>query len=236
MAITEQHVLTQRGPDIAAGALGSFAQGNSVGASDPVRTSPLFVNKNLKRYTLKLDSTRQQGDETFYVLSFAAKRADHTSTGTYQMGVYQGRLLVRQRDYVVLHYEAFWQLDTATYNGVARKNAGKQTLVAHLYSRTFTNDRTTHVVDYSKAENGRYFVRRSIGQTLSTGRTPGKGPFYYQSFTERYFKLLPTPGPPPPPVKANANPVSLPAVPYRPEFWDKYQRPGGALVAPVTKR
>jgi erythromycin esterase-like protein len=237
MDISEQHVLAQRGPDVSAMALGSFAQGVRVSAADPVRTSPLFVDKNLKRFTLKLDSTRQQGGETWYVLSFAAKRADHASTGTYLMGVYQGRLLVRQRDYAVLRYEALWQLDTANYNGVARKNAGKQTLVARLYSQVFTSDRTTHVVDYSKAENGRYYVRRSVGQSLSAGRTQDKAtPFYYQNYCERYFKLLPAPGPPPLPAKTDGKPVSPPAVPYRPEFWDKYQRPGGALVTPVTKR
>ncbi len=230
----QQHVLAQHGSRVAGTALYSSVQGASASAADPVRISPLFGVRNLRRFVLKLDSVRQQGAETLYVLSFAAKRADHSSTGTYLMSVYQGRLLVRKSDYAVVHYEALWQVDTAAFNSTARKNYGRKTTEAQTFTQLFATDRTTHVVDYAKAENGRYYVRRSVGQTLTTGRVLGKAPFYYQSLSERYFQLLPVAGLPAtiPPAAA----VKPPEVPYRPEFWSSYQRPGGALATPIVPK
>jgi erythromycin esterase-like protein len=206
-------------------------QGYMLAAADPVRTSPLFKSGGAKKFLIKLDSQRFQGADTLYVLSFAAKKANLSSSGTYLTGVYQGRLLVRRCDYAVLRYEAFWQDDTAQVNATARKYYGRPSPIARLYASVFTADRTTHIVDYAKAANGRYYVRRSVGQSASAGRELGKQPFYTQSFTESYFAPLPTPGPPPvPPAKGPRPPA--PEVPYRPEFWDGYQRPGGALARP----
>jgi erythromycin esterase-like protein len=233
-ALEQQHVLAQHGGPVSSIALYSTVQGTYVGAADPVRISPLFVARNLRRFVLKLDSLRQQGAETLYVLSFAAKQADQRSTGTNLMGVYQGRLLVRKSDYAVVHYEALWQVDTAAFNSAARKNYGRNNVEAKIFTQIFATDRTTHVVDYTKAENGRYYVHRSVGQTLSTGRTLGKGQFYYQNFTEHYFRLLPAAGPP-----AASPPVGLakkPEVPYEPTFWDNYQRPGGTLAIPSAAK
>jgi erythromycin esterase-like protein len=231
--VKQQHILAQRGGKSTGTALYGSVQASAVSAADPVRTSPLFVARNLRRYTLKLDSVRRQGDETLYVLSFAALRADHRSTGTYLMSGYQGRLVVRQRDYAVVRYEALWRVDTAAFNSLARKSYGRPKPGPQLYPQVFADDRTTHVVDYAKAENGRYYVRRSLGQALSTGRMLGKGAFYYQYSSERYFRLLPEAGPAPvPPVKGAPRP---PEVPYRPEFWEQYQRPGGALAPAPTR-
>ncbi|WP_166647960.1 erythromycin esterase family protein [Hymenobacter sp. UV11] len=203
---------------------------------DPMRISPLFEDRNRRKFTLKLDSVRQRGAETLYVLSFAAKNANHRSTGAYLEGVYQGKLLVRQRDYAVLRYEALWQLDTAYYNGVARKNYLKNSLVAQLYRQVFTATRTTHVVDYTQGADNRYYARRSLAQSASAGRVLKTGqPFYYQSQSELFFKPLPDAGPAPvaPKPLKGSPPVSPPPVPYRPEFWNGYQRPGGALATPV---
>jgi erythromycin esterase-like protein len=205
-------------------------QGYLLAAADPVRTAPLFKPGGAKRYLLKLDSQRYQGADTLYVLSFAARPADLRSSGTYLTGVYQGRLLVRRRDYAVLRYEALWESDTAAINSTARKNYGRATPVARLYANVFTADRTTHVVDYAKAANGRYYVRRSVGQTASAGRKLGVKPFYTQSFTESYFTPLPAPGPPP--VLTKDKPLSPLEVPYRPEFWNSYRRPGGTFATP----
>jgi erythromycin esterase-like protein len=206
-------------------------QGYMLAAADPVRTSPLFKSGGAKKFLLKLDSQRYVGADTMYVLSFAAQKANLRSSGTYLASVYQGRLLVRRRDYAVLRYEALWQEDTAQVNTVARKYYGRPSPIARLYASVFTADRTTHVVDYAKAANGRYYVRRSVGQSATAGRELGKQPFYTQSFTESYFTPLPTPGPPPvPPAKGAPRPVV--EVPYRPEFWEGYQRPGGALARP----
>ena len=232
----QRHVLAQRGASISRIALYSGVQGDYVSAADPVRTSPLFEARRLRRFTLKLDSLRGQGPETVYLLSFAAKKADYRSTGTYLMGGYQGRLLVRQRDHAVLRYEALWQLDTAAFNSAARKNRGRESLRDRLFAQVFTADRTTHVVDYARGPNGRYYARRSVGQTQSAGRVLGKGPFYYQSLSELFFKPLPDAGASPPPVaKTKGPPVAVPEVPYRPEFWDAYPRPGGALATPATR-
>ena len=233
--VEQRHVLTQHGQP-----LNRFAeqygnpQGSLLSAADPIRTSPLFKAGGAKRYLLKLDSQRYAGGDTLYVVSFAAKRASLRSSGTYLTGVYQGQLLVRRRDYAVLRYEALWQEDTAYVNAVARKNYGRSTLVARLYANVFTADRTTHVVTYAKAGNGRYYVRSSVGQTASAGRRLGKSAFYSQVFTENYFAPLPDPGPPPVlPKSPEAAPIV--EVPYRPEFWEGYQRPGGALAAPAGR-
>ena len=232
----QRRVLTQRGAPISRVALYSGVAGDYVSAADPVRTSPLFEARRLRNFTLKLDSVRGQGPETVYLLSFAAKKADHRSTGSHLMGVYQGRLLVRQRDHAVLRYEALWQLDTAAFNSAARKSRGRESLRDRLFAQVFTADRTTHVVDYARGPNSRYYARRSVGQTQSAGRILGKGPFYYQSLSELFFKPLPDAGASLPPVaKTKGPPVAVPEVPYRPEFWNTYPRPGGALATPVIR-
>ena len=232
--VQQRHVLTQQGKPINTVVdLQQYGnpQGYLLAAADPVRTSPLFKSGGAKRFLLKLDSQRFQGADTLYVLSFAAERASLRSSGTYHTGGYQGRLLVRRRDYAVLRYEALWEGDTALVNSVARKYYGRPSSIAPLYANVFTTDRTTHVVDYAKAANGRYYLRRSVGQSATAGRELGKKAFYTQTFTESYFTPLATPGPPPaPPVKGQA--AAVVEVPYRPEFWDSYQRPGGALARP----
>jgi len=231
----QKRVLTEQKNGSRRAQIGGGMQAFAFSAADPVRTSPLFVARNLRKFNLKLDSVRQQGGETLYVVSFAAKNANHRSTGTYLAGIYQGRLLVQKRDYAVVHYEALWQLDTANYNGVARKSIGKNNLVEKLYAQVFTSDRSTHVVDYTKGENGRYYARRSVGVSQTTGRVlRTKQPFYYQSLVEMFFRPLPEAGPAPtPPAKGVRPPVV--EVPYRPEFWEQYQRPGGALAPAATK-
>jgi hypothetical protein len=213
------------------------AQGSKEATADPVRISPLFVAKNLRKFNLKLDSVRGEGVNQLYVISFAAQPSTHRSTGTYLAGEYQGRLLVQRRDYAVVHYEALWQVDTATMNNTARKKYGQHTLAAQIFAQVFSTGRTTHVVDYAKGENSHYYARRSIGQTVSIGRALGKQSFYYQTLTEQFFKPLPDVGPAPVIDKKQKGdlPPRRPEVPYRPEFWDQYQRPGGALAPAVAR-
>ncbi|MGI4833110.1 MAG: erythromycin esterase family protein [Janthinobacterium lividum] len=223
--VQERHLLRPQGNDslrFMVGARYGNPQGYLLSAADPVRTAPLFKARGARRFQLKLDSVRYRSADTLYVLNFVARQADHRSTGTYLAGVYQGRVLVRARDYAVLRYEALWQLDTATYNSVARKNYGHSTIEAKLYASVFSADRTTHVVAYAKAATGRYYVQRSVGNTASAGRSLGKNPFNQQVLTANYFSILPTAGPPPPQSK-NQLPTPLP--PYRPEFWAGYKRP-----------
>ena len=233
--VQQKHVLTAQKSRAGLAEIGAGVQGAAFGTADPVRISPLFVERNLRKFNLKLDSVRQRGSETFYVVSFVAKQTNHRSTGTYLTGVYQGRILVQKRDYAVVHYEALWQLDTANYNGVARKSVGKNNLVEKLYAQVFSSDRSTHVVDYAKGENGRYYARRSVGVSQTTGRVlRAKQPFYYQSLVEMFFKPLPDAGPAPTPPAKGVKPPAV-EVPYRPEFWAQYQRPGGALAPAPTK-
>ena len=227
----EQHVLAQQGPRVPIAALYGAAPGLSAASADPVRISPLFMARNLRKFDLRLDSVRGQGPETIYVLSFAAKRADRRSTGADLVGVYRGRLLVQQRDYAVVRYEALWQVDTAAFNSAARKSYGRRDQAAALSPQVVSAGRTTHVVDYAKDETGRYHARRSVGQNMSAGRTLGHAPFYYQSTCEQYFRSLPAGGPAPlaPAAGASTDP------PYRPEFWNGFRQPGGGLAAPATK-
>jgi hypothetical protein len=234
--VQQRHVLTQQSRRV----LGSMlidAQGSRESTADPVRISPLFVAKNLRKFNIKLDSVRGEGANQLYVLSFAAQPTTHRSTGTYLAGEYQGRLVVQKRDYAVVHYEALWQVDTAAINTTARKSYGRNTLAAQVFAQVFSVGRTTHVVDYAKGENARYYARRSIGQTVSIGRTLGKQNFYYQTLTEQFFKPLPDAGPAPVIDKKQKSdaPPTRPEVPYRPEFWQQYQRPGGALAPTATR-
>ncbi|QKG58511.1 hypothetical protein GKZ68_18865 [Hymenobacter sp. BRD128] len=235
--VEQRHVLAGAVPkDYNAAANGIAGPAGSM--ADPVRISPLFVARNLRKFALKLDSVRQQGAETLYVLSFAARRPDYRSTGIYLAGVYQGQLVVRQHDYAVLRYEALWQVDTAYYNRVARQNQKKTSLVAQLYAQVLTANRTTHVVEYAKGENNRYYARHSLGQAMSAGRVlKSRQNFYYQSFSEQLFKPLPGAGPAPvaPAASKGSPPPPTPQVPYRPEFWNSYQRPGGALATPEAR-
>ena len=235
--VEQRHVLVEA-PATGYDAFANDIAGPAGSLADPLRISPLFEARNRRKFALKLDSVRQQDSETLYVLSFAAKRANHRSTGTYLQGDYQGRLLVRQRDYAVLRYEALWQLDTATYNGVARKNQLKNSLVAQLYAQVLTTQRTTHVVDYAQGDDHRYYARRRLAQALSAGRVlKTRQPFYYQSLSEQFFKPLPNAGPAPvAPRPPKGSPPTPPAeVPYRPEFWHGYPRPGGALPGPAGR-
>lgn len=236
--VEQRHVLTQAGKQprmqltsVIAGPAGSLV--------DPVRISPVFVARSLRKFILKLDSVRHQGAETLYVLSFAARRANHRSTGSYLAGMYQGQLLVRQRDYAVLRYEALWQLDTAYYNGVARQHVKKNDHLAQFYAQVVTANRTTHVVNYAKGASGRYYAQHTLAQSQSAGyAAKTHRPFYYQLFSERFAQLLPEAGPAPAAPKQPKNAaqvVPVPEVPYRPEFWSSYQRPGGPLASPPLK-
>ncbi|MGI4744079.1 MAG: erythromycin esterase family protein [Janthinobacterium lividum] len=233
--LEQQHVLIKKGTSQGYNQVADGIAGPAGSMADPVRISPLFVARNLRKFTLKLDSVRQKGAETLYVLNFAARQPNHRSTSTYLAGEYQGQLLVRKRDYAVLRYQALWRLDTATYNNTARQNRQKTNLVAQLYTQVVTTNRTTLLVEYAKGDDNRYYARHSLGESLSAGRVLKSGqPFYYQSLSDQFFKPLPAAGPAlvAPKQAKDSPPIAPPEVPYRPEFWDTYQRPGGALAAP----
>ncbi|WP_081867461.1 erythromycin esterase family protein [Hymenobacter sp. IS2118] len=210
-------------------------QGFLTASADPIRISPLFKTKTLGKFRLHLDSVLTQNGENLYVISFAAKRANHRSTGTYLMAGYSGRVYVQQSNLAVTHYEALWQTDTVTYNAVARKYYGRRNLTAQLYSTIFADSRTDHMVEYTRGANGRYHVQRSVGQGLSSGRVLGGKPFYRQSSCVEYFVPLPPSTPLPAlsskisptidPRSANRELFQLQYTDYHPEFWQTYQRP-----------
>jgi hypothetical protein len=177
--------------------------------------------------------------QTMYLISFAAKHANHRSTGTYLTSGYSGRLYVQQSNHAVTRYEALWQSDTAYINTAARRHQGQHNSLAHMYSSLLTDSRTDHVVDYVQAANGRYQVRRSVGQGVSAGRTLGGSSFFHQSSCEEYFTPLPA-GTPPPLAKAEMTVgevqeamAKLPPPEYHPAFWQMYQRPTLADAAPA---
>jgi erythromycin esterase-like protein len=213
-------------------------QGFYASSADPVRISPLFKRGALSKFAWHLDSV-QEDPETVYVISFAAKRANHRSTGTYLQSGFSGKLYVQQRDYAVVRYEALWQGDTVQQNAVAHKYYGRQNQIARLYTNVYTDLRTAHVVTYQKAATGRYHVATSVGQAVSVGRVLGKEPFYYQKACEQYFNVLPA-GTQLPPLSIAIDPrfkdseiYLLNRTEYRPEFWRTYQRPTLVEPAPV---
>ena len=206
-------------------------QGFNTASADPVRTSPLFNAGTLRKFRLHLDSVVEQQGQTVYLISFAAKHANHRSTGTGLVSAYSGQLHVQQRDYAVTRYEALWQADTAYINRATRQWYGRPNIRARLYPNLLTTDRTDHVVDYLPTGSGRYHVRRSVGRNLSVGRTMGGPAFYRQSTCTEYFTGLPL-GTPPILSKAEMTVgdvykemEALPKPVYHPEFWSTYQRP-----------
>ncbi|WP_375416970.1 erythromycin esterase family protein [uncultured Hymenobacter sp.] len=211
--------------------LEGHGQGFYTGGADPVRTSPLFKAR-WRKFNLQLDTVLEQGGETVYVISFAARRASHRSTGTYLQAGYSGRFRVQQRDYAVTHYEALWRGDTLTQNAVARKHVGRGNLISQLYSNVYTAEHNDHVVNYARAPNGRYQVRRSVGQGLDAGRVLKTGrAFYVQRSCEQIFTPLPA-GTALPPPNPKADPRwsgmethQLQFTDYRPAFWQTYRRP-----------
>ena len=215
---------------VAQGGPGFFSSG-----ADPVRIAPLFKSSTLSKFRLHLDSVLTRGGETVYVISFAAKRASHRSTGSYLTAGYSGRLYVQQNNHAVIRYEALWQTDTVTRNAVARRVYGKDKLVARLYRNIYDDARTDHMVDYALAANGRYYVRHSVGQSINSGHLLGGKAFHHQASCELFFAPLPA-GTPLPPLSPKITPTTDPRsaghelfqlqyTNYRPAFWQTYQRP-----------
>ncbi|GAB2771570.1 hypothetical protein GCM10027175_06330 [Hymenobacter latericoloratus] len=209
--------------------------------SDPVRTSPLFKSATLGKYRLRLDTIRRYGEGTVYVIDFTVKRATHRSTGTYLEAGYSGKVYVRQDDYAVVRYEALWQFDTVRYNAVAHKYYGRNNQISRLYTEVFSDNRATNTVLYEKGTNSRYHPAVSSFQSVAIGRKLGGRTFYYQGAGEEYFTGLPA-GTALLPVNPNIDPrlaeslqVQLKHTPYRPKFWQTYQRPKPAEPAPALE-
>ncbi|GAA3923744.1 erythromycin esterase family protein [Hymenobacter algoricola] len=237
--VQETNVLVQSPTPLGPFDLAESGQGFYSAAADPVRISPLFKSRTLGKFVLRLDSVLQQGDETTYLISFAAKRANHRTTGTYLEAGYSGRVYVRQQDHAVVRYEALWQGDTVQMNATAHKYYGRQNLTARLYASVLTDSRTSHVVTYQKAATGRYYVATSAAQGISAGRVLGKRPFFNQKFCEEHFSVLPAGTLPLPanpeldPRFAGSETYQLNYVKHRPAFWQTYQRPAPAEPAPT---
>ncbi len=233
----ERHVLTDSARPLGWAALLGDGQGFIPNSADAVRITPLFKAATARKFELHLDSVLEHGDETSYAISFRAKIANHRSTGTYLTSGYLGRFVVRRKDYAVTRYEALWQTDTASMNKTARKVYGKDALLARLYHDVLTDSRTDLTLTYVQGKNGRYYLRRSVAQNISAGRNLGGNAFYNQLSAEFYYTPLPPdtlPLPEPSPAQRHE---PEPPVPYRPEFWDMYQRPttDAPAVAPAIR-
>jgi len=63
-------------------------QGFSISSADPVRISPLFKTSTFRKFQVHLDSVLERNGRTVYVISFAARHANHRSTGTYLISGY----------------------------------------------------------------------------------------------------------------------------------------------------
>ena len=235
--VQEKHVLTQTAP---AARIAVFDEGGHgfAGGFDPVRISPLFKSGTLGRYQLYLDTVEQHGDEAWYVIRFAAKRASHRTTGMYLTAGYSGRVYVRQADYAVVRYEALWQDDTVQNNAVARKYYGRNNQLTRLYDRVYDVSHNTHVVTYQRAADGHYYAAASIAQAAAVGRVVGKEPFYRQLTCEVYYappELVAKSELPDPKLKGDlggGGVRQISDVPYHPAFWQTYQRPVPPEPAP----
>lgn len=213
------------------------------GGFDPVRVSPLFKTATLGKFLLRLDSIEQRGGETYYVLRFAARRANHRATGHGFVSGYSGKIYVRQQDYAVMRYESLWQHDTAEVNAIARKYYGTKSSIRNYFSAVFQDHRTTHVVTYQKGTGSRYYATTSVAQSVEVGRVLGRKPFYNQKTCDVYY-TPPTVVPAAEIPDTKAHPElhgggtgiwQLAKVPYRPEFWQTYQRPVPAEPAPTLE-
>ena len=214
------------------GELVQSGEGFFASTADPVRISPLFKTKTLGKFKMHLDTVLEHGATAEYVISFAVKRANHRSTGTYLTSGYSGRIHVQKADYAVTHYEALWQSDTVTENAVARQHYGRHDRIASHYRDLFTDARTDHVVEYKLGTNGRYHLHQSVAKGISAGRELGGRPFYRQSLYELYLSPLPATTPLPavnPALDSRAANDELYQLikpsPAHPEFWQTYQRP-----------
>ncbi|WBA41632.1 erythromycin esterase family protein [Hymenobacter canadensis] len=211
------------------------------GGFDPVRVSPLFKNATMGKFLLRLDSIEQRGGETYYVLRFAAKRASQRATGHGFVSGYSGKLYVRQQDYAVVRYESLWQHDTAEVNAIAHKYYGTRSSIRNYFPAVYQDHRTTHVVTYQQSSKGRYYAATSVAQSVEVGHVLGRKPFYNQKTCDLYY-TPPTvvPAAEIPDVKAHpelhgTGIWQLAKVPYRPEFWQTYQRPLPAEPAPTLE-
>ncbi|RSK46169.1 erythromycin esterase family protein [Hymenobacter perfusus] len=211
------------------------------GGFDPVRVSPLFKTATLGKFLLRLDSIEQRGGETYYVLRFAAKRANQRATGHGFVSGYSGKIYVRQQDYAVMRYESLWQHDTAEVNSIAHKYYGTRSSIRNYFPAVYQDHRTTHVVTYQKDTSGRYYAATSVAQSVEVGHVLGRKPFYNQKTCDVYY-TPPTvvPATEIPDVKAQpelhgTGIWQLAKVPYRPEFWQTYQRPVPAEPAPTLE-
>lgn len=202
-------------------------EGFFASTADPVRISPLFKTSTLRKFQLHLDSVVKRGGATEYLLSFAVKRANHRSTGTYQMAGYSGRLRVRQADYAVTHYEALCQSDTVTINAIARQHHGQHDRIEPFYPNLYADARTDHVAEYVLGTNGRYQLHHSTAKGISSGRKLGGQPFYRQSFYELYLGHLPVATPLPALDPRMANDEIYQLFKAKPDlaFWQTYRRP-----------
>ncbi|RSK37154.1 erythromycin esterase family protein [Hymenobacter metallilatus] len=211
------------------------------GGFDPVRVSPLFKAATLGKFRLRLDTIEQHGVDTWYVIRFAAKRASHRATGLSFVRGYSGKVYVRQQDYAVVRYEGFWQHDTAEVNALAHKYYGRHNLTARLFSAVFQDHRATHIVTYQRGNSGRYYASTSVAQAQVVGHVLGGSPFYTQNACQVYY-APPTrvpaaelPDPKQKPELRGGGLWQLSKVPYRPEFWQTYQRPVPAEPAPTLE-
>ena len=213
------------------------------GGFDAVRVSPLFKTATLGKFQLQLDSVEQRGNETFYVIRFAAKRTNHRATGLYQVSGYSGRVYVRQQDYAAVRYESLWQHDTVKVNAIAHKYYGGKSSIARFYPNVFQDHRSAHVVTYQKGPTGQYYAATSLAQTIKTGHRLGGRPFYLQQTCDVYYSA-PTVVPATEIPNIKAHPElngsgtgiwQLSKAPYHPEFWQNYQRPVPAEPAPTLE-
>ncbi|SES83199.1 erythromycin esterase family protein [Hymenobacter actinosclerus] len=213
------------------------------GGFDPVRVLPLFKTKTMGKFRLQLDSIEQRGNETYYVISFAAKRASPRAVGYHFISGYSGKLYIRQQDYAVVRYESLMQHDTMQVNAIARKYSGRNNSFSRIFPAVFNDHRATQIVTYQQGDNGRYYAATSIARTLKVGHVLGRQPFYIQQTCDAAYS-------PPTVISAAEVPdrkaqpelhgggigiYQLPKVPYHPEFWQTYQRPMPAELAPALE-
>lgn len=111
---------------------------------DLVSISPLFKQKNLKKYDLKLLGTSEYENEKVYKIAFKSKYKSLRYTGTYFIDKFTGTIYINSSDYSIVKVEARWLYNLDKLNRDKTFNTKEEYIDLN--------------VSYKKHKNAKYFL------------------------------------------------------------------------------